>query len=197
MQNCCEVNDNNINFDFINYTSYKNISSFYNLSELKICIYTRVSSNSLKKDNQVNDILLHYRNLMAPYPDWKIIDIITDEGTSKKDCRKIDGLLTMIDMCKKGKYNLIVTPSISHFSLSYSDTIFAIQELKYLNPPIGIFFDKEQIMSLLNSGEERLKIHFCLKELEREKRKSAVIKRNKPLKKAIEKNSAQGEKNED
>lgn len=162
---------------FINYDSYKKISSFYNLPELKICIYSRVSLNSNKKETQINDILSHYRNLIAPYPDWKIIDVITDEGTSKKDCKRREGLLKMIDMCKRGKYNLVITPSIANFSLSYSDTIFAIQELKDLDPPIGIFFDKEQILSNLNSGEERLKIHFCIKEMERKKRKTISIKK--------------------
>ena len=169
--------DNNEDLGFLNYESYKNLSSFLDLSELKICIYSRVSLNSNKKETQINDILSHYRNLIAPYPDWKIIDVITDEGTSKKDCKRREGLLKMIDMCKRGKYNLVITPSIANFSLSYSDTIFAIQELKDLDPPIGIFFDKEQILSNLNSGEERLKIHFCIKEMERKKRKTISIKK--------------------
>lgn len=61
-----------------------------------------------------------------------------------------------INDCNAGKIDLIVTKSVSRFARNILDCIGYVRRLKQLNPPIGIFFETENIYTLDPNSEMSL-----------------------------------------
>lgn len=83
--------------------------------------------------------------------------------------------LQMIEECKEGKINLIVTKSISRFARNVLDCISYVRQLKLLNPPVGVFFEMEGINSLDPNSEMILTILSIVAQ-EESKKKSDSLK---------------------
>ena len=62
----------------------------------------------------------------------------------------------MIEDCKAGKIDLIVTKSVSRFARNVLDCIGYSRELASMQPPIGIFFETENIYTLNSNSEMAL-----------------------------------------
>lgn len=59
----------------------------------------------------------------------------------------------MIEDCKAGKIDLIVTKSVSRFARNVVDCIKYARDLRALSPPVGIYFETENINTLSQNGE--------------------------------------------
>ncbi len=66
-----------------------------------------------------------------------------DEGVTGTKKEKRHELLRMIDDCKTGKIEFIVTKSISRFSRSTTDCLEIVRTLLTMNIPI--YFEKEDL----------------------------------------------------
>ena len=64
----------------------------------------------------------------------------------------------MIEDCKAGKIDLILTKSISRFARNIVDCLSVVETLKNLNPPVGIKFETDNIYTLDQSGRMILTI---------------------------------------
>ena len=62
----------------------------------------------------------------------------------------------MIDDCTNGKIDLIITKSVSRFSRNIVDCVGTVTALKSQTPPIGVFFENEQIFTLDSTSEMSL-----------------------------------------
>ena len=58
----------------------------------------------------------------------------------------------MIEDCKAGKIDLILTKSISRFARNIVDCLSVVETLKNLNPPVGIKFETDNIYTLDQSA---------------------------------------------
>ena len=54
----------------------------------------------------------------------------------------------MIEKCKAGEIDLIVTKQINPFSRNLLDSLNSIDMLRKLDPPVGVLFESESIDSL-------------------------------------------------
>lgn len=81
----------------------------------------------------------------------------------------------MIDACKAGKIDLIVTKSVSRFARNTRDCLQVIRQLKLLNPPVGVFFETENLNTLEAKNEFTLGVMSLVAQGESEQ-KSAAIK---------------------
>ena len=77
--------------------------------------------------------------------------IISDDGQSGTSFHRREAFNRMIQDCREGKINMILTKSISRFARNTVDSIKFIRELKSLG--IGVMFEKENIWSLDSKGE--------------------------------------------
>ena len=59
----------------------------------------------------------------------------------------------MISACRRGDYDLIVTKSVSRFARNLVDCISLIRMLKGLNPPVGVFFETDNLYTLGENTE--------------------------------------------
>ncbi len=66
----------------------------------------------------------------------------------------------MIEDAKCKKFDLIITKEVSRFARNTVDTLTTVREL--LNSGVGVFFESDNINTLLNEGELRLTIMSSL-----------------------------------
>ncbi|MDE7207381.1 MAG: recombinase family protein [Lachnospiraceae bacterium] len=123
--------------------------SFFNdNSEKRVAIYARVSTDDARQTSSYELQKNHYRDVVSQHPGWTLIEIYADEGISGTSLRHRDAFIRMIDDCKSGKFDLIVTKSVSRFARNVVDCIGYVRQLAALTPPVGIFFETEGIYTL-------------------------------------------------
>ncbi len=130
---------------------------FYKSDERKrVAVYARVSTDDPNQTSSYELQKNHYEDLVNSRPNWELVDIYADEGISGTSLKHRDNFIRMIDDCNAGKIDLIVTKSVSRFARNLIDCIGYIRQLKAASPPIGIFFETENIFTLNANSEMSL-----------------------------------------
>ena len=94
------------------------------------------------------------------------MEFYADDGISATNTAKREAFNRMIEDCRKGKIDMILTKSISRFSRNTVDCLKYTRELKSLN--IAVFFEKENINTLDAKGEVLMTIMAALAQQESE-----------------------------
>ena len=82
----------------------------------------------------------------------------------------------LVKDCRAGKFDYIVTRSLTQFAPAWDETKRLIRELKELNPPVGIFFETEMISTLDDRFDLWLATMETLAEMEsREKSRRMIM----------------------
>lgn len=97
-------------------------------------------------------------DLINRHENWKLYDIYADEGISGTSLNHRDAFVRMIEDCRQGKINLIITKSVSRFARNTIDCLEYVRELKNLPQPVGILFETEGIYTLDSKCEVILTI---------------------------------------
>ena len=72
----------------------------------------------------------------------------------------------MITECKAGKLDLVITKSVSRFARNVVDFLGMVRMLSERNPPIGVFFEAENIFSLNETSNMALSFQATMAEEE-------------------------------
>lgn len=94
--------------------------------------------------------------MISNNPEYELVDIYADEGISGTNTKKRDEFNRMIDDCRLGYIDIVVTKSISRFARNTLDCLNYVRELK--EKGICIIFEKENINTLDAKGEVLLTI---------------------------------------
>lgn len=119
----------------------------------RVCAYCRVSTDN---DAQLSSFELqqaHYEQLMGTHPNWNLLHIYADEGISGTSLKKRDDFNRMIAACERGEYDLIVTKSVSRFARNLVDCVSLVRKLKRQKPPVGVFFETDNLNTLSEDSE--------------------------------------------
>ena len=122
----------------------------------RVAVYARVSTDDPNQTSSYELQKNHYTDMVNRHPNWILVDIYADEGISGTSLQHRDSFLRMINDCKNGKIDLIVTKSVSRFARNIVDCISYVRDLKKLNPPIGVMFETEHIYTLNGNSEMSL-----------------------------------------
>lgn len=122
----------------------------------RVAVYARVSTDDPNQTSSYELQKNHYEDLVNRRTNWELVDIYADEGISGTSLQHRDNFLRMIDDCRLGKIDLIVTKSVSRFARNIIDCIGYIRQLKAEEPPIGVFFETENIYTLDENSEMSL-----------------------------------------
>lgn len=128
----------------------------YTDREQRVAVYARVSTDDPRQTSSYELQKNHYLDVVSRHPGWNLTEIYADEGISGTSLNHRDSFVRMIEDCKKGKIDLIITKSVSRFARNVLDCIGYARELKALQPPIGIFFETENIFTLNGNSEMSL-----------------------------------------
>ena len=143
--------------------------------EMRVCAYCRVSTEEESQQSSYELQVQHYTQYINDHENWTLQGIYADEGISGTSVMHRKQFLQMIEECKAGHINLIVTKSISRFARNVLDCISYVRQLKLLNPPVGVFFEMEGINSLDPNSEMILTILSIVAQ-EESKQKSDSLK---------------------
>lgn len=117
----------------------------------RVSAYCRVSTDEDQQLNSFQAQRQYFLNLINSNPEYELVEIYADEGISGTNTKKREQFNKMIDDCKAGKIDIILSKSISRFARNTLDCLNYIRLLKELG--IAIIFEKENINTLDSNGE--------------------------------------------
>ncbi len=124
--------------------------------QLRVAAYCRVSTNNEEQLSSYKSQIEYYTNKINENPNWTMAGIFADEGLSGTSTKKRKEFNRMIQKCKKGRIDLILTKSISRFSRNTLDCLTNIRMLKSLG--IGVVLEKEGVNTMEEDDETILTI---------------------------------------
>lgn len=81
-------------------------------NEQRVAVYARVSTDDPRQTSSYELQKNHYHDVISKSPNWKLVQIYADEGISGTSLQHRDQFKLMIEDCKKGQIDLIVTKSV-------------------------------------------------------------------------------------
>lgn len=105
--------------------------------------YGRVSSKSAEQLHSFAAQIRYYKDYFKNRSDCELVDLYMDEGISGTDMYKRDEFLRMIDDCKRGKIDKIITKSVSRFARNTEELLNVIRLLK--NIGVSVYFEEQNI----------------------------------------------------
>ena len=112
--------------------------------KLRVAAYCRVSTDSDEQETSFNTQVEVYEKRILGNPNWEYAGVYADEGLSGTSAAKRVEFQRMMEDCREGKIDRILTKSISRFARNTLDCIEYVRELKQLN--VTILFEKEHII---------------------------------------------------
>ena len=128
------------------------------IKKLRVAAYCRVSTDDVNQTSSYELQKNHYEDMIKEHQGWELVGIYADEGISGTSLQHRDEFVRMIQDCKAGKIDLIVTKSVSRFARNIVDCIAKVRELANMNPQVGVFFETEHIYTLDNTSEMMLAV---------------------------------------
>lgn len=114
----------------------------------RVAIYARVSTTDADQTTSVELQQNFYRDMVINHKNWRLVGLYVDEGRTGTNIKHRHEFNRLIQDCKAGKIDIIITKSISRFARNIVDCISTIRMLKTLANPVGVYFEAERIFSL-------------------------------------------------
>lgn len=131
---------------------------------IRVAAYARVSTTQDEQKNSFEAQKDYYEKLIKNNPEWEFAGIYADRGVTGTSCEKREGFMNMLQDCREGKIQMILTKSVSRFARNTVDSLKTIRELKSLG--VGVQFEKENIFTLDSKGEFLISIMSSLSQEE-------------------------------
>lgn len=124
----------------------------------RVAAYVRVSTDNDEQTSSYELQKNYYTDYIKAQPGWEFVGIYDDEGISGTSLAHRKGMQQLIEDCKAGKIDLILTKSIARFARNIVDCLSVIETLKNLDPPVGVKFEADNIYTLDSNGRMILTI---------------------------------------
>lgn len=108
-----------------------------------------------------------YNSDIKNHPHWKITEIYMDKSTSGINRAYYEEFSRMMEDARSGKIDCIVSKSAFRFARDLKETLNCVRELRQLDPPVGVYFKKENIDTLDATGELLMTVISVLAQDER------------------------------
>lgn len=124
-------------------------------SAKKVAAYARVSNGKDAMLHSLSVQVSYYSEYIQNQKGWKYAGVYFDEAISGTKENRVN-FQRMIEDCRLGKIDMILTKSISRFSRNTAVLLTTIRELKELG--VDVFFEEQNIHSMSADGELMLTI---------------------------------------
>jgi DNA invertase Pin-like site-specific DNA recombinase len=131
----------------------KNGDQFRSQTSIRVAAYCRVSTEEESQENSYASQKAHYTTMISNREGWELAGIYADEGKSGTTRKGRIRFNELMEDCHVGKIDYIITKSISRFARNTIDALDCVHELQRLHPPVGIYFERENI-DTLNANSE-------------------------------------------
>lgn len=119
------------------------------MDKIKTAAYCRVSTDMETQSGSYEMQVTYFTDLITSNLDMELVGVYGDKGRSGLHAEKRPGLQKLMEDCRAGKINLIMTKSISRFARNMAECAEMIRELKALG--VNIIFEEQN----LNSQDEK------------------------------------------
>lgn len=140
----------------------------------RVCAYCRVSTD---EDNQASSYELqvqNYTKMIQENPEWEFAGIFADEGISGTSVLHREHFLEMIEKCKAGEIDLIITKQVSRFARNVLDSLNYIFMLRKLDPPVGVYFETEHLNTLDKASDMVITVLSLVAQSESEQKSNSL-----------------------
>lgn len=117
---------------------------------LRVAAYARVSRAQDASFHSLGAQTDYYEKYINMHPGWELVGIYSDNGISGTQIKRPE-FQRMIQDCREGKIDLVVTKSVTRFARNTVVLLDTIRELKSLG--IDCYFEKENMHSISPDGE--------------------------------------------
>ena len=124
--------------------------------KIRTAAYCRVSSDSADQLHSFSAQVRYYTRLIGDNECMELVDIYADEGISGTKTKNRDDFCRLINDCKNGKIDRVLTKSVSRFARNTVDSIMYARLLK--ENGVSILFEKENIDTAYMSNEVLLAV---------------------------------------
>ena len=100
--------------------------------EKRVCAYCRISTDSEDQKHSLEAQVAYYSRLIGERNNWIFSGIYADEDRSGTKLNGRDEFQKMMQDCRRGQHDYIITKSVTRFARNTVDSIQAIRELKAL-----------------------------------------------------------------
>ena len=128
--------------------------------------YCRVSSSSEEQLRSYAAQTQFYTEMLSADKSCEFVGVYADEGITGTSAKKRPQFMAMIEDCRAGKIDAVITKSVSRFGRNTVDTLIYTRELKLLG--IDVYFEKENLHSVSSDGELLLTLMAAFAESEAE-----------------------------
>ncbi len=160
--------------DLVEIIPAKATPGFYDDVERRVAVYVRVSTDNIQQTSSYELQKNYYEDMVKKYEKWTLVGIYADEGITGMSLKHRDSFNKMINDCRAGLVDMIITKSVSRFARNMVDCISIVRELRNLVNPVAIFFETEHIYTLNDATETQLGITATMAQ-EESHTKSAIM----------------------
>lgn len=132
------------------------------VKNIRVGAYCRVSTENESQKTSYSNQVRYYRDFISKKDGWILVEVYADEATSGTNRTGRVNFNRMMDDARMGKLDYIVTKSISRFARNTVDALDCVRLLCDMTPPVGVYFEKENIDTLDVKGELFLTILSAL-----------------------------------
>ena len=86
------------------------------VQKLRVAAYCRVSTDTDEQATSYETQISHYTEYICSNPEWELAGVFADDGISATSTARREEFNHMIDECRNGKIDMIITKSISRFA---------------------------------------------------------------------------------
>ena len=123
--------------------------------KLRCGAYCRVSTGSAEQLHSYAAQRIWFANMLNGSPDAELVDIYADVGISGTTADRPE-FMRMLDDCRQGRIERILTKSISRFARNTRDCLAILRELRDMG--VTVFFEKENIDTARSADEMMIAI---------------------------------------
>lgn len=121
----------------------------------RVAVYCRVSTNHNTQEESLKAQIDRYQKRVQDQSDWKLVKIYSDIASGRNTSGRTEFMNLMND-CKDGLIDLIITKSISRFGRNTVDILSNIRELK--KHGVEVFFELENLWTFDSTSELMLSV---------------------------------------
>ena len=124
--------------------------------KLRVAAYCRVSTDSEEQQTSYELQVKYYTEMITRNPDWEFVGVFADEE-SGGSTRKRKDFQRMLELCRQGKIDRIITKTVSRFARNTVDAIQTVRQLKAKG--IGVYFEAQHLDTLMEENEQILTMY--------------------------------------
>lgn len=117
-------------------------------ASIRVAAYARVRTNNIGHASNLEIQQAHYVTYIDKQEGWILTQIYADESANTRN-----QFNKMLDDARAGKFDLIITKSVTRFACNPLDGIKTARELLHLPVPVGILFEEEALNTFRPDSE--------------------------------------------